>query len=87
MIDEDALFELASEKKIAGVGLDVSEAEPIDSSNRFLKLENAIITPHIGGSTTDVIRRQSIVMTEDLLRFARGERPLNVVNPEVYDKK
>lgn len=87
MIDEDALFELTSAKRIAGVGLDVSEAEPIDSSNRFLKLENAIVTPHIGGSTTDVIRRQSTVMTEDLLRFAKGERPVNLVNPEVYEKK
>lgn len=86
LIDEDSLFDLLKNKSIAGAALDVSEVEPIDSSNRFLELDNVIVTPHIGGSTYDVIRRQSAVVTEDLIRFAKGERPLNLANPELYGR-
>jgi D-3-phosphoglycerate dehydrogenase len=87
LIDEDALYQLLIEKKISGAALDVSEAEPIDSSNRFLKLENALLTPHIGGSTRDVIHRQSVSMTDDLIRFAKGQRPANVINAEVFERR
>jgi autoinducer 2 (AI-2) kinase len=85
LVDEDALFDLLSQKKIAGAALDVSDQEPIDSSNRFLKLDNVIVTPHIGGSTVDVIHRQSSAMADDFLRFAQGERPVNLVNPQIYE--
>ena len=84
LIDEDALFDLLKERRIAGAALDVSEEEPIDSTNRFLTLDNALVTPHVGGSTTDVIGRQSAVVTEELIRFAKGERPIHLANPEVY---
>ena len=86
LIDEDSLFDLVKNKSIAGAAIDVSEVEPIDSSNRFLELENVIVTPHIGGSTYDVIHRQSAVVTEDLIRFAKGERPINLANPELYGR-
>jgi D-3-phosphoglycerate dehydrogenase len=84
LIDEDALFDLLKDRRIAGAALDVSEAEPIDSSNRFLQLDNTLVTPHIGGSTYEVITRQSAVATEELIRFAKGERPINLANPELY---
>jgi D-3-phosphoglycerate dehydrogenase len=84
LIDEDALFDLLKGRHIAGAALDVSEAEPIDSSNRFVELDNAVVTPHIGGSTYDVVTRQSAQVTEELIRFAKGERPLNLANPELY---
>jgi phosphoglycerate dehydrogenase-like enzyme len=84
LIDEDALFDLLKERRIAGAALDVSETEPIDSSNRFLELDNVIVTPHIGGSTRDVVTRQSALATEELVRFAKGERLVNLANPEVY---
>ena len=84
LIDEDALYNLLEEGRIAGAALDVSEEEPIDSSNRFLKLDNALVTPHVGGSTSDVIGRQSAAVTEELVRFAKGERPVHLANPELY---
>lgn len=84
LIDEDALFDLLKGRRIAGAALDVSEQEPIDSSNRFLELDNALVTPHIGGSTVDVIERQSAVVAQELIRFARGERLIHLANPELY---
>jgi D-3-phosphoglycerate dehydrogenase len=84
LIDEDALFDVLKGRRIAGAALDVSEQEPIDSSNRFLELDNALVTPHIGGSTLDVIERQSAAVAQELIRFARGERPIHLANPEIY---
>ena len=49
-----------------------------------MELDNVIVTPHIGGSTRDVVTRQSALATEELVRFAKGERLVNLANPEVY---
>ena len=84
LIDEDALFDLLKQRRIGAAALDVSESEPIDSSNPFLQLDNALLTPHVGGSTIDVVERQSAVVAEELIRFAKGERPIHLANPEVY---
>lgn len=86
LVDEDGLFDILKNRSIAGAALDVSEFEPIDSSNRFLELDNVIVTPHIAGSTYDVIRRQSAVVADNLARFARGQRPVNLANPEVFGR-
>ncbi len=85
IVDEDALFEFLKEKKIAGAGLDVFSDEPIDSNNRFLSLDNVVVMPHAGGNTEEVFVNQSRMMTEDIKRFLNGERPLHVLNPEIYD--
>lgn len=84
LIDEDALYDLLKGRRIAGAALDVSEQEPIDSSNRFVELDNALVTPHVGGSTVDVIERQSAVVAQELIRFAKGERLVHLANPELY---
>jgi D-3-phosphoglycerate dehydrogenase len=46
VVDEKALYEVLSKKKIAGAGLDVFEEEPTPASNPILKLDNVIVTPH-----------------------------------------
>lgn len=84
VVDEDALYEALKQGRIAGAALDVFTEEPVDSSNRFLQLDNVIVTPHIGGNTFETIERQSQMIVEDVLRFLRGERPLHLLNPEVW---
>jgi len=46
VVDEKALYEVLSAKKIGGAGLDVFEEEPTPASNPILKLDNVIVTPH-----------------------------------------
>ena len=84
VVDEDALYEALKQGRIAGAALDVFSEEPVDSSNRFLQLDNVVVTPHIGGDTYETIERQSWMITGDILRFIRGERPRHLLNPEVW---
>jgi len=84
VVDEDALCEALKSRRIAGAALDVFTEEPVDSTNRFLELDNVVVTPHIGGDTFETVERQSWMVTEDILRFLRGERPRFLLNPEVW---
>ena len=45
-----------------------------------------LLTPHIGGATWETIERHSAMVAEDFERFARGEQPLRLVNPEVWGR-
>jgi D-3-phosphoglycerate dehydrogenase len=65
-VDEDALYKVIEEKRIAGAGLDVHSVEPVDSDNRFLKFDNVVVTPHIAGQTMDSVRKQSIMMAREI---------------------
>ena len=82
--NESALIKALGERRIAGAALDVFPTHPIAPDSPLLGLDNVILTPHIGGATAETISRHSRMIADDLLRFARGERPVNLVNPEVW---
>ena len=84
ILDDVALLKALNEGRIAGAALDVQEAEPVDSGNPFLKLDNVVVTPHMGGNTQETTERQSEMIVGDLFRFLDGDRPLHLMNPEVY---
>jgi phosphoglycerate dehydrogenase-like enzyme len=86
LIDYDALFDALKEKRIAGAALDVFPMEPVDEDNEFLELDNAIVSPHIGGDSYEVVDRQSAILLEDVKAWLDNKKPKNVMNPEVYDK-
>lgn len=48
IIDEKALIDALRSKKIAGAGLDVFDVEPLPTDHVFRKLDNVVITPHLG---------------------------------------
>jgi D-3-phosphoglycerate dehydrogenase len=48
-------------------------------------MNNVVLTPHIGGATTDTEARGAQMVADDLERLLAGEVPLNIVNPEVLD--
>jgi D-3-phosphoglycerate dehydrogenase len=86
IIDYDALYNALANKSIAGAALDVFPIEPIDEDNEFLKLENVIVTPHFGGNTQEVIRRQSNLLLEDINLWLNNQKPNHILNPEIYGK-
>ena len=85
IVDEEALLAALRERRIAGAGLDVYNVEPLPPNSPWLRLDNVVLTPHIGGATSDVVRHQSHMIVADIERWLRGERPLNLVNREAWD--
>jgi D-3-phosphoglycerate dehydrogenase len=83
--DIDAITELVIDGHLGAVALDVFEPEPIPAGHPLLACEQALILPHIGGATEDVVRHHSEMIRDDLERLARGEPPLRCANPEVLD--
>ena len=85
--DRAVLAAALTEGRLAGAALDVHEAHPIPPDSPFLGLPNVLLTPHIGGATQETIERHSAMVAEDFERFARGEQPLRLVNPDVWGRR
>jgi len=87
LTDEDAIYDMLVSGRLGGAALDVLAVEPLQPDNRFLGLPNVVVTPHIGGATTDVTRHQSEIVVEAIERYLRGQRPRWVANPAVFDQR
>lgn len=84
-VDEKALYDALAEKKIAGAVIDTWYNYPPHGSTGFPSqypihtLPNVIMTPHMSGWTSGVIKKRQRVLAENIRRRARGEPCLNVV--------
>jgi len=87
LVDQEALVEALKSGALAGAALDVHEAHPIPTTNPLLKLDNVILTPHIGGATGETVERHSAMMVEDIGRFLEGRRPMRLANPKVWRRR
>lgn len=84
IIDEAALCRALEERWIAGAGLDVFSEEPLPESP-LKKMENVVLTPHIGSATIETLRRVALTNAVDIVRVLKGEEPINLV-PEQRGK-
>jgi D-3-phosphoglycerate dehydrogenase len=84
VVDERALARALEEKRLAGAALDVWEQEPVAADNPLLKMDNVIATPHAAYFSTAAVAQVPRRCGEEVARVLTGQRPLNVVNPEVY---
>lgn len=84
VIDGDAIIQALRDKRIAGAAFDVFETWPVKADSPLLDLDNVVLTPHIGGATYETIERHSQIIADDIEMFLRGERPKNLVNPQVW---
>jgi phosphoglycerate dehydrogenase-like enzyme len=85
VVDEAALYEALSRKRIAGAGLDVFEQEPVNPDNPLLKLENVVVSPHTAGTTWDTWFRRADFAYKNFQRVWNGEPPLAVATD--YDEQ
>lgn len=84
LCQETALVEALMSRRIAGAAFDVFEAHPLPPQSPLLGLDNVLLTPHLGGATDGTVERYSRMICDDLERFLRRERPLNLLNPEAW---
>ena len=84
MVQEDALVHALTTGQLAGAALDVHETHPISPASPLLKLPNVILTPHVGGATEGTVQRHSEMILSDIQRHLRGEKPVNLANPQVW---
>ncbi len=80
IIDEVALAKALDSKRIAGAALDVFDAEPPDMNSALLKLDNCVVTPHLGASTTEAQVNVAIEIAETVRDALLGKRIINAAN-------
>ena len=83
VVDTEALVKALKEGWIAGAALDVFEQEPLPSDHPLTKLENVVLTPHIGSATVEARSRMAELAAKNLVAVLKGEMPPALVNPEV----
>ena len=83
IVDGAALATALESGEIAGAALDVTETEPIAADDPLLTLPNAIVTPHIAGSSPTFLEECPILQAENVIRVLSGLPPHGLANPEV----
>jgi D-3-phosphoglycerate dehydrogenase / 2-oxoglutarate reductase len=81
IVDEEALHRVLKEGGIRGAALDVFSQEPPVGSPLF-SLDNAILTPHMGGYTLEALRDTGMICVRNIVDLFEGKRPQFIVNPE-----
>jgi phosphoglycerate dehydrogenase-like enzyme len=84
IVDEDALFNVLAEKRIAGAAIDCFVGEPINSPHRFGVLDNVLLAPHCISWTEELFRDIGNAACRGMLDIACGRQPSGVLNPQVF---
>ena len=79
VIDEPALIKALQNNRIAGAGLDVFTAEPLETDSPLLSLDNVVLTSHIAGVTLDTWSRRIAFGFGNIERVAAGQPPESVI--------
>jgi phosphoglycerate dehydrogenase-like enzyme len=78
IVDEAALISALRDRRIAGAGLDVYDVEPLPLDHPLRKLENAVLTPHLGYVTEDTLRIFYRDTVEDIRAWLDG-KPVRLI--------
>src|SRR5436309_15055310 len=82
VVDERALVEALKNQTIFAAGLDVYEEEPRLAPG-LADLDNVTIPPHIASASIDTRAKMATMAASNIIAFFKGEKPPNIVNPEV----
>ncbi len=84
IVDEKALARALQSKTIAAAGLDVFENEPAVEPE-LLSMENVVLLPHIASASLKTRTLMATMASDNIVAHYKGERPPNIVNPEVLE--
>jgi D-3-phosphoglycerate dehydrogenase len=80
IVDAAALIEALQERRIAGAGLDVFDKEPLPADHPLRRLDNVVLSPHLGYVTQENFRASYGGVVEDIRAFLDGE-PIRILEP------
>ncbi len=79
IVQKDALYQALKSGHLGGCGIDVYWEEPANPDDPLLQLSNVVLTPHIAGTTIDVLMNLAKAAAENIRRVGAGQHPLNEV--------
>lgn len=86
IVDEDALARVLSEKAIAGAALDVFVKEPLPASHPFTRLDNLVMTAHLGWPTDLSYTAFTDDCARQIKRYLTGDYS-HIANPDALKQK
>jgi len=86
IVDEDALFDALSQRRIAGAAVDCFVGEPLTEPPRIAHLDNVLLAPHCIAWTDELFRDIGRAACQGMIDLVEGRRPAGVVNPDVFEQ-
>jgi glyoxylate reductase len=83
IIEERELIKILKQRKIFSAGLDVYENEP-DINPELLKLDNAVLLPHIGSATEEARTAMAVLAVKNIINVLKAKNPVTPVNKFRY---
>ena len=84
LIDLAAVERALEDDHLFGVGLDVTDPEPLPPDHPMLARDDVVVTPHVAAGTSGAKRRIFTTAFDQVIDVLNGKRPPHLVNPEVW---
>lgn len=85
IVNEAALLEALNNGTVAGAALDVFEVEPLPEDHPFRKMDNVIMTPHLGAATSEAQEGVAREIAEQIVEVLKGGMIRNATNAPSVD--
>jgi phosphoglycerate dehydrogenase-like enzyme len=87
IVNEDALFDVLKNRRIAGAALDCFDNEPVTTPHRFGQFDNVVLAPHSIAWTGEMFRDIGRTSCQSMLDLSLGKRPIGVLNSELFERE
>lgn len=84
IINEHALIKALDDGQIQGAAVDATVVEPPGSDHPLVMHDKILVTPHIAANSDEAMSRMAAMAAQEIVRVLSGEKPLNIVNPQIY---
>jgi D-3-phosphoglycerate dehydrogenase len=75
VVNEPDLIAALKSGHLFAAGLDTTHDEPIAPDSELLRMDNVVLTPHVGASTPDALDAVALAAANNVLGYLSGDRP------------